>query len=286
MLAIEPADQATGLRHLLRSSAPRIIAVISAPSAGRSAVCANLAVCLAAAGRRVLVLDCAANGAGAAGLLGVRLQEAPLDPLYPEMGLADFTTEARAGVSVVWERRTAAALARQSAPAQGGPIGTLPTLGRGIDWVLVDTAGVTPVPLVGPGREALLVLRADSQGLLDGYRVLKRLAAGGGPGRVLVLINHTGPGVDALRVFDNLALAAHRFLKVSLELVAEVPQDQSLRRASDLSRPVVEAFPGSPSGQALRSCGVALLGRGEVGEPDAGPLVHRQSAMARSMLSD
>jgi len=52
------ADQAAGLRQLLRGGRPRSITVASAsPYMGCSAVAANLAVSLAREGRSVVVFD-------------------------------------------------------------------------------------------------------------------------------------------------------------------------------------------------------------------------------------
>jgi flagellar biosynthesis protein FlhG len=53
-------------------------------------------------------------------------------------------------------------------------------------------------------------------------------------------------------VFSNMAKVAKRFLKVSLDFMGFVPQEEKIHRATQLGRTVVDAFPDSTAAQAFR----------------------------------
>ena len=82
-----------------------------------------------------------------------------------------------------------------------------------------------------------------------------------------------------MRFFGNLSATARQFLGIS-EFAGEIPEDESLQRASSLKQPVVEVFPGSPAARAVRTCALGLLGRDSAEALGAEAFVGRLSAAA------
>jgi flagellar biosynthesis protein FlhG len=275
-----PLDQAAGLRRLVPGGPLRVITLSSTQGAGRSTICASLALALARAGRRVLVLDCAEQDGGAAALLGASpgpdLLEAARSGLDPH----EVSARTAAGVTVARARRAMHALGRVSDRDRDRLGACLEALCGETDCILVDSAR-GDVSLAAAGGELILVLRAEARAVVDSYRLLKRLALASGRRQALVLVNHAVPGVPHLRFFGNLSDTATRFLGMSLDLLGEVPQDDCLRRASSLVQPVVEMFPASPAAGALRGCALALLAQDAAGRLDASAFVRRLGAAAR-----
>jgi flagellar biosynthesis protein FlhG len=60
-------------------------------------------------------------------------------------------------------------------------------------------------------------------------------------------------------VFDNMARVASRHLQVRLEYLGHIPVDEKLKRATQLCRPVIEAFPAAQASYAMREIAQGLL---------------------------
>lgn len=278
-IALEPrADQAAGLRRLLlRPATPRMIAFCSAPGAGRSVLCASIAGALARAGRRVLVLECVE--AGAAALLGAAGRPDLLDAARAGLGPRELVARAGANVAAVRAGRAFRALAQVSPRDRERVVRILDAVRRESDCVLLDTAS-DDLALAAACSELVLVMQPHAQGVLQSYRLLKRMApmlAGRG---VVVLVNRTGPGVQSARFFGNLSATARQFLGLWLELGGEIPDDDSLQRASSLKQSVGEVFPGSPAAGAVRACAFDLLGREGTAAPSVEAFIGRLGAAA------
>jgi flagellar biosynthesis protein FlhG len=274
------ADQAAGLRRLLRPAAPRVLAFSSVAGAGRSALCASLAASLARAGRRVLVLDCADSGAGI--LLGAQSRLDLLDAARAGFAPAEFSTQVNAGLAVVHARRAIRALAHLSTRDEARLARVLEAAASEADCVLVDTAEHDLV-LPSVCAEPVLVVQPNADCVLASYRLLKRVAPMAARQPMLVLVNRARPGVPSMRFFGNLSATARQFLGMSLEFAGEIPEDESLQRASSLKQPVVEMFPGSPAARALRGCAFGLLGRDSAEALGMEAFVGRLTAAARAI---
>ena len=92
-------------------------------------------------------------------------------------------------------------------------------------------------------------------------------------------------GVQSLQFFGNLSATARQFLGITLEFGGEIPEDESIQRASSLKQPVVEVFPGSPAARAVRTCALQLLGRDGAQAPSVEAFVGRLSAAAGAIAA-
>ena len=52
-------------------------------------------------------------------------------------------------------------------------------------------------------------------------------------------------------VFDNMAQVAQHHMKVSLKYLGNIAMDENIERASQLRRPLLEAYPDAPAAQAF-----------------------------------
>jgi flagellar biosynthesis protein FlhG len=250
-------DQAAGLRRLLHCGAPRVFAFCSVPGMGRSVLCASFAGALARVGRRVVVLDC--TDSGAASVLAGAVRPDLLDAARSGLGPGELV--AQIGAVAVVQARQAFRATEQFAVRERERLGrALAAICTSSDCVLVDTAG-DDLALAAACDELVVVIRPHAEGMLASYRLLKRMAPWVAARSVRVLVNGARPGVQSMRFFGNLSATARRFLGLSLEFAGEVPEDESLQRASRLKQPVVSVFPGSPAARAMQTCALGLLGR-------------------------
>ena len=129
------------------------------------------------------------------------------------------------------------------------------------DVVLVDAArdGHSMCASLSGDEPLLLVLNATVRGVTEGYALLKQMAVHNGRQAFDIVVNRVGDEREALAVFDNILQVANRHLQVQLEYLGYIPVDEKLKRATQLCRPVVEAFPSAASSLAMREIAQGLL---------------------------
>ena len=88
--------------------------------------------------------------------------------------------------------------------------------------------------------------------MTDAYALVKVLSRTHDVTRFRVLANMVRSPGDGEILFEKLQRVTSKFLDVTLEYVGEIPEDPYLRRAIREQRPVVGAFPSSPSTRAFK----------------------------------
>jgi flagellar biosynthesis protein FlhG len=251
-------DQAAGLRRLLARGVPRTITIASAAAgAGRSLITANLAVALAHRGHRVLVLDCTSGRGSAGWLLGAQPGSDLLGAAHGAAATASLIAEGVAGVRVAQAGALFAGLARFPESNFYELAQVFETLQEEADLLLVDAP---PADLVcgAAAGEMILLVGPDAQAMTASYRLIKRMLAGCGSRRIHVLVNRAHSPTHAGRIFGNLSATSSRFLKLPLESVGCIPDDECMARAARLRQMVIEAFPEAGCARALGDCAATL----------------------------
>lgn len=103
------------------------------------------------------------------------------------------------------------------------------------------------------GQHVLVVVCDEPASVTDAYAVIKVLSAEHGLRHFKVVTNMTRQPGSGKQLFATLGKVTNRFLDVILEHAADIPDDDLMRRAIREQRPVVEAYPTSPSGTAYRN---------------------------------
>jgi flagellar biosynthesis protein FlhG len=226
-------DQAAGLRKLLARGNAQVITVLGARDGlGATSIVTNLAAVFAHAGKDVLVLDENLSHDNVANTLALRPRFDLLQAL-PKMEEAER------------ERLLESLL--------GAAVGR--------DVVLVDAArdGNSVCASLSGEEPLLLVLNATASGITESYALLKKMAVHNGRQAFDIVVNRVGSEREALAVFGNMAKVARHHLQVSLSYLGYIPVDEKLKRATQLCRPVVDAFPSAASSMAMREIAQGLL---------------------------
>lgn len=249
-------DQAEGLRRLLAGDFVRIVTVTGGKAGvGKTSLVVNLAAALARRGRKVMVLDEQQGQDGVVGRLGLTPRFDLMDVANREKTLEEVMLSGPEGVFIVPAGRAMQALPSLDAAGQSWLIRAFGNLADPPDVLLVDAASGIAGHVLPPSlaaQELIVAVSPQSISITDSYALIKVLRLGFARQRFHILVNRVQDGEEALRIFNNLAEAAGRFLDVSLEFMGCVPEDVSLRQANRLGRPAVDVFPQSPSAAAIR----------------------------------
>jgi flagellar biosynthesis protein FlhG len=280
-------DQAAGLRRLLARSSSRVVTVVGARDGlGATSIVVNLAAVLGSSGKDVLVLDENLSHDNVANTLALKVRHDLLNVVRGETTWQDVILRGTQGVRVLPVARAIQSLPKLDESQRERLLDSLSAAAKGMDVVLVDAAraGHSVCASLSGDEPLLLVLNATSSGITESYTLLKQMAMHNGRQAFDIVVNKVDSEREALAVFDNMAGVARRHLQVHLEYLGHIPVDEKLKRATQLGRPVIEAFPAAPSSYAIREVAQGLLrapNKADEGHDVLGSVMQRLMRQAR-----
>lgn len=252
----EVQDQAAGLWRMTRPADTRVITVASGKGGvGKTHVAVNLAVALAQGGRSVLLLDADLGLANVDVLLGLQPRATLAQVLDGSLDLQDVLLDGPAGLKIVPAASGVSQLANLGVQAQGGLIGAFSMLPFVPEVIVVDAGagiGHAVTSFCQAAGEVVVVACDEPASITDAYALMKVLSRERGVKRFHLLCNRVRNDQHGRRVHGTLQTVCDRFLDISLGYLGIVPDDPMVARAARMQRAVVEAFPGSPAGLALK----------------------------------
>ncbi|MFG1498246.1 MinD/ParA family protein [Saccharospirillum sp. HFRX-1] len=223
---------------------------------GKSNVSVNIAVALAEQGKRVVLLDADLGLANIDVLLGVSSGRNIGDVLSGEAELRDILVPGPGGIRIIPASSGTQRMANLGEQEHAGIIGAFSDLGDDMDVLIVDTAaGIsrTVTSFVRAAQETLMVVTDEPTSVTDAYALIKVLNRDCKMDRFRVLANMVRTPNEGQALFNKLSKVTDRFLDVTLQYVGSVPMDESVRKAVQRQKAVVEAYPRSKAAIAYRS---------------------------------
>lgn len=289
MLFERAADQAEGLRRLLVRASTRVVTVAAARTGlGATSVVVNLACALAQAGKDVLILDENLSHDNVANMLALKPRYDLLNAVRRDKSWREIMLHAQKGVRILPAARAMQALPTLSLSERECLLECLTEASLGIDIVLVDAASRETLAMGAPAgryiparpvcagltsdQPLLLVLNATASAITESYAMIKRMAMQDGRQSFEIVVNKVRDEQEARVIFGNVAQVARRHLNVRVEYLGYIPVDEKLKRATQLCRPVVEAFSTAPASLAFGDLGRNLMSLPAAGDNEAGGL--------------
>jgi flagellar biosynthesis protein FlhG len=226
---------------------------------GKTQIAVNLAVALARRGRKTLLLDADLGLANVDVLLGLKPAGNLEQVMSGERELEDVVVAGPAGLKIVPGGSGVSRLANLSPLEQSGLVNAFSSLTLGVDVMVVDVAtGVDRLVLgfCGAASEVVVVLCDEPASLTDAYALVKLLARERGIRRFRVLCNRVRSRVHGQALFARFLAVCDRFLAVSLTHFGSVPEDAIFSRAAEAQQAVVDCYPSSAAGAALKELAV------------------------------
>jgi flagellar biosynthesis protein FlhG len=239
------------------SSPVQVIAVTGGKGGvGKSNVALNLGIALCEKGRRTVLLDADLGLANVDILLGISSNKTLENVLDGECSLSDVMVPGPMGLKIVPASSGAKHMVSLSSQQHAGLIHAFSEVADQMDVLIVDTAaGIAEdvVSFVRASNEVLVVVTDEPTSITDAYALIKLLNRDYGMYRFRVVANMVKTQQDGRNLFAKLTKVTDRFLDVALQYVGCVPFDESVKKAVQRQKAVIEAYPRSKAAVALRA---------------------------------
>ncbi len=266
--ASPPGDARSGEKTAPADAArrPRVIAVSSGKGGvGKSHVAANLAYCIARAGRRTLLVDADLGMANLDLLLGLNPGRNLGHVVTGQLDLGATLMEGPGGMLFLPGASGLARAADLSEAERNRLMQELLGLEESAELIIIDTgAGISRnvIAFASSADEVLVVTTPEPTAMTDAYALIKVLHLGGYDGRIGVLVNQACDREEGRAVFARLAKTSSRFLARTIYHLGWLPQDTQVGAAVRARRPVVACQPGARVSRALVALSARVLADG------------------------
>jgi len=256
-------DQAEKLRLMVRESRKnaRVLAVASGKGGvGKTNVAANLAICLAASGKEVLLIDADLGLANLDIILNVKARHTLAQVISGERTLEEVILKGPAGIRLICGASGLTQMADLNEFQRQRLLQEMSRLERQVDVIVLDTgAGITRnvLSFCDASDQTLVVTTPEPTSITDAYAVVKCLTQNRSGVKVSLLVNMAQSRQEAKSVYQRIAGVAQKFLSVIVYDAGYILRDDHVVEAVKQREPVVLAYPRCQASHCL----MALAGK-------------------------
>jgi len=241
-------DQATQLRRIARQTArATVIAVTSGKGGvGKSNIAVNLAIKLASAGKRVVLLDADLGLANADVLCNIDLPSNLSHVISRKRELADVMVDGPGGFKLIGGASGLARMADLSDFDRQRLVSALAELEAQNDIILIDTgAGISPnvLSFTRCADQVLVVTTPEPTAITDAYAVIKVISRDAPERSLSLLVNQVRVQGEGQLVYERIAKVAKQFLGVHVMDAGFIPSDPEVPASVRRRTPFLLASP-------------------------------------------
>lgn len=256
-------DQASQLRTMVMQQ-PRasVIAITSGKGGvGKSNVAVNLAVQLASAHKKVVLIDADLGLANADVLCNIDLPYNLSHVISRKRELREVLVKAPGGFNIIGGASGLAKMADLTESERNHLIDALGDLEREADIILIDTgAGISSnvLSFTRAADHVLVVTTPEPPAITDAYAVIKVMSRDGAERRISLLVNQVHSTHEARIVHDRIAKVSRQFLGVKVFDAGCIFADDAVSAAVRKRVPFVLASPRCLASQGIAQLAVRL----------------------------
>lgn len=246
-----------------KSRAARVIAVTSGKGGvGKTNTSVNLAIALAAQGKKVILMDADLGLANVEVLLGLSSLHNLEHVIEGEKTMPEILVRGPGGIYVVPGSSGLAKIADLTHVGRQNLIGGLRDLQAQSDFIVLDTmAGIgrNAVAFSLAADEVLLITTPEHPAIVDAYAMLKTLYANRPETVVRLIVNMVANPALAQAVYTKLSGVSQRYLGRNISYLGHLSRDSHVSQAVMQSKPFLVAYPHAPVSQCMNQIASRLL---------------------------
>lgn len=253
------ADQAQKLRELVlqqRGPGARVLAVTSGKGGvGKTNTSVNLAIALAALGKRVILMDADLGLANVEVLMGLSSLYNIEHVIEGEKTMLEILVRGPGNIHIVPGSSGLAKVADLSAAQRANLLEGLRALQDQADFILLDTMagiGKNAVSFATAADEVLLVTTPEPHAIVDAYAMLKTITHHRPDAAVRLIVNMAANQAQAQAVAGKMSQVAQQYLSRNVAYLGFIPRDPQVSQAVMQSRPFSLQFPQAPATQHIQ----------------------------------
>ncbi len=260
------ANQALNLHAsaAVARSAATVLAVTSGKGGvGKTNIAANLAICLAAAQRRVLLLDADMSLGNLDLVMDIHSQYNISHVVSGRKRMEEIVQAGPKGLRVICGASGLDRLADISDGEQHRLMEDLCRLQNEADTIVIDTAAGISRSVVGfclAADRVLVVTTPEATAMADSYGMIKVLVRKGYGGPISLVVNMARSDAEGKQTYLRIANVAQKFLQTNLHYAGTLLRDERLCTAVRSRKPVVLAYPRSQISMSLAAIAARLDG--------------------------
>ena len=249
-------SQGASLERLMHGNVLKVVAVCSGKGGvGKTNVATNIAVAMASLRRKVCLFDADVSLANVDVLLGLQPRCNLSHVARGESDLESTVLNGPHGLQIVPASSGSFCMTDLAPAAQVGIIQAFSELKQQPDVLVVDTAaGIAPgvARFVQASQHPIVVVCDEPASLTDAYALIKVFSQNYQIPRFHIVTNQSRSPAAGRKLFNKLARVSNAYLDVVVRHLGDIPHDEYLVKSVQEQRAVVDAYPRSPSGSALR----------------------------------
>ncbi len=250
-------DQAAGLRRIAQPKPVQVIAVSSGKGGvGKTNVSVNMALAIAATGKKVMIMDADLGLANVDIMLGLKPEHNLYHVLQGERTLEEVIVDGPGGVKIIPAASGIKQMSELTPMENAGVIRAFSEISNDVDVLIIDTAaGISDsvIAFAKASQEVVVVVCDEPASLTDAYALIKVLNMDYGVQKFRILSNMTHSAQEARELYNKLVAVTDRYLDATLINMGTVPYDDYLRKAIKKQKSVVDAYPRSRSAMAFKN---------------------------------
>jgi flagellar biosynthesis protein FlhG len=232
-----------------QSSPTQVIGIASGKGGvGKTTVSANLAVALAAAGKKVMVFDADLGLANAQLALGCRTEYNFSHVLSGEKTVQEIIVEGPQGVKLIPGSSGIQHMASLSASEAAGIVQSFSDISEDLDYLIVDlAAGLSDsvMTFLSACQYRFIVVKDDPSSIADAYATIKVMIQDLQLNDIFIIPNCIDSHGAGERLFLGINSVIKTFLGSSVSNLGTIRSDEMVLRAIKSSKPLLTFAPSS-----------------------------------------
>lgn len=222
---------------------------------GKTNIVANLAICLAQAGRRVIILDADLGLANIDVVFGIRPKHNLTDVVTGDLTLDQIMIPGPRGIQIIAGGSGISELAHLPPDQSKRLFEQMRFLEDKADYLLIDTGagiGQNVISFCLAADQILVVTTPEPTALADAYGIIKVISQSRPDANLSVIVNRVENDQEGAFVHDRLSKVAEEFLRFPVKSLGCIPQDSQMYLAVRQQTPLLLFSPMSPAAQRIR----------------------------------